>query len=339
MDGMNVGASFVGGGVSGYQYDMFQASEVQVTIAGGLAEVDRGGPAFNMIPKTGGNTFSGSYFLSLAGKWGQGSNIDQDLRDLGFTEPAALIKSWDTNLAYSGPILRDRVWFFANARTMGTYQEVPNNFANLNAGNPAIWSFAPDTSVKVRNANSKRIAAGRLTWQANQRDKFGFYLDYTKNCSGSAFSADSAQCRSPGEGWTAAGPGIGPGVPTTSPESGTIWDAPAKIMQATYSAPWSNRILVEAGYSSFWTEWGDIRPAGSAVDRIPVTEQTSSATTNTPTSNFIYHGWPSTNGTIQQNAQYRGTFSYVTGAHSFKAGYQGAYMVAKTPSFVGQQLA
>src|SRR5688572_28243970 len=57
IDGMNVGSSVGGGGVSGYQYDMSNASEVQVTIAGGLAEVDRGGPAFNMIPKTGGNTF------------------------------------------------------------------------------------------------------------------------------------------------------------------------------------------------------------------------------------------------------------------------------------------
>ena len=77
---MNVGSSVGGGGVSGYQYDMSNASEVQVTIAGGLAEVDRGGPAFNMIPKTGGNTFSGSTSRSLAGEWAQGSNIDDELR-------------------------------------------------------------------------------------------------------------------------------------------------------------------------------------------------------------------------------------------------------------------
>ena len=74
-------------------------------------------------------------------------------------------------------------------------------------------------------------------------------------------------------------------------------------MQASYSAPLSNRILVEAGFSSFWTEWGDIRPAGAATDRIPVTEQ--STTAGTPNSNFIYHGWPATTGTDQQNAHYR----------------------------------
>ncbi len=88
IDGMNVGSSVGGGGVSGYYYDLNNAAEVQVTIAGGLAEVDRGGPAINVVPKTGGNTFSGTYFGSFAGEWAQGSNIDDELRSFGFTDPA-----------------------------------------------------------------------------------------------------------------------------------------------------------------------------------------------------------------------------------------------------------
>jgi hypothetical protein len=336
IDGMNVGSSVGGGGVSGYNYDMANAAEVQVTIAGGLAEVDRGGPAFNMIPKTGGNSFSGSYFGSLAGKWAQSSNLDQELRDLGFNDLPALIRNWDTNFAFSGPIFRDRLWFFANIRTVGTHQDVPNLYGNANAADPNNWLYARDESVKVRNANSKRLASARLTWQASTRNKVGFYIDYTQNCTGSSVVVGGGQCREPGEGWTAAGPGIGPGIPTTSPESGTILDARAKIMQASYSAPLSSRYLLEAGYSSFWTEWGDIRPSGAFTDRIAVTEQSTLA--GTPFSNFIYHGWPALTGTIQQNAHYRTSLSYVTGSHSLKVGYQGAYMVAKTPSFVGQQI-
>ena len=315
---------------------MSNASEVQVTIAGGLAEVDRGGPAFNMIPKTGGNSFAGSYFGSIAGKWAQGSNIDDTLRSYGFTDQAALIRNWDTNFAFSGPILRDRIWFYSNVRTVGTYQDSPNLYGNANVSNPNNWTYVADPNVKVRNATSKKIGATRLTWQASQRNKFGFYIDYTKNCSGSSVSQDGGQCRAPGDGWTASGPGIGPGVPTTSPESGTIWDARAKIMQANYTSPISSRVFVEAGISSFWTEWGDIRPAGAATNQIAVTEQ--STTAGTPTSNFIYHGWPTTSGTIQQNMQFRGTLSYVTGSNTMKFGYQGAYMVAKTPTFIGQQI-
>ena len=95
---------------------------MQVTIAGGLAEVDRGGPAFNMIPKTGGNSFSGMYYGSLAGEWAQGRNLDAELRSFDFADLPALIKNWDTSFSYSGPILRDRIWFFSNVRTVGTHQ-------------------------------------------------------------------------------------------------------------------------------------------------------------------------------------------------------------------------
>ena len=98
IDGMNVGSSVGGGGVSGYYYDLNNAAEVQVTISGGLAEVDRGGPALNLIPKAGGNTFSGTYFGSFAGEWAQGSNIDDELRGFGFNDLPALIKNWDTKL-------------------------------------------------------------------------------------------------------------------------------------------------------------------------------------------------------------------------------------------------
>jgi hypothetical protein len=340
IDGMNVGSSVGGGGVSGYYYDLNNAAEVQVSIAGGLAEVDRGGPAINVVPKTGGNNFAGTYFGSFAGEWAQGNNIDAELKAIGFTDLAALIRNWDTSFTFSGPIVRNRLWFFSNVRTAGTEQDVPNLYGNRNADNPNNWNYEKDDSVKVRNASSKKLGATRLTWQATPRNKLGFYIDYTKNCTASSYIPDGGQCRSPGDGWTAAGPGIGPGVGTNSPESGTILDARSKITQATYTAPISSRILIEGGFSSFWTEWGDIRPAGAKIDQIAVTEQTTRVNTpfQTPNTNFTYHGWPATSGTIQQNANYRASMSYVTGSHNVKVGYQGAYMIAKTPTFVGQQI-
>src|SRR5215813_8114382 len=182
LDGMNVGAPGNGGGVSGYLYDMSNSSEVQVAISGGLGEADRGGPAFNIIPKTGGNAISGTGFTSYAGKWGQSSNIDDHLRSLGFGEQPALIKSYDANLAVGGPILRDRVWFYGNTRAIDTYQEQQNLFANANAGNPNAWTWVKADSPSVRNATSKTLNAVRLTYQATQKNKFGFYVEYTKNC-------------------------------------------------------------------------------------------------------------------------------------------------------------
>jgi hypothetical protein len=336
IDGMNVGGPVGGGGVSGYRYDMNTAAEVQVTISGGLGEAERGGPAFNVIPRAGGNTFSGTYFANYAGDASQGSNIDDDLRALGFTDNPALIKSWDTNFALGGPILRDRLWFYSNVRSDGIHQDVPRVFANANAGNPALWTYAADESIKVRNAQSNLITGIRATWQASQRNKFGFYLDFTQKCSGSSVTKGTGQCREPGEGWTAAGPPIGPGGGTNSPESGLIWDDRQKIMQASYSSPISSRFLVEGGYSSFYSSWGDIRPDGALTNFIPVTEQSTLG--GVPTSNFTYRGWPASGAVDQQHATFRGSVSYVTGAHNLKVGYQGGYLVSKNLTYVGEQI-
>src|SRR6187455_42993 len=150
VDGMNVGSAFGGGGVSSFAYDFVNAQEVQVTVAGGMGESDRGGPAFNIIPKTGGNSFSGTAFGSTAGKWSQGSNVDDHLRSVGINEPPGLIKNYDTNLAVGGPVKHDRLWFFNNLRTYGSQQDIPGIYANANAGDPAKWNYLKDPNVKAR---------------------------------------------------------------------------------------------------------------------------------------------------------------------------------------------
>ncbi len=63
-----------------------------------------GGTLVNFIPKTGGNTFSGSGFFSTAGEWSQGNNIDDALRAFGLTRSAALYKNWDVQASVGGPI-------------------------------------------------------------------------------------------------------------------------------------------------------------------------------------------------------------------------------------------
>src|SRR4029077_6745693 len=150
IDGMNVGSAFNGGGVAGFGYPIGESSEIQVTIAGGLGETDRGGPAFNLIPKTGGNSFSGTGFLSSAGKWSQGNNLDDTLRSYGLTDVPALIKNWDTNFALGGPVVKDRLWFFNNVRSYGNHQDIPGLFGNKNAGDPTKWAYVRDDSIKGR---------------------------------------------------------------------------------------------------------------------------------------------------------------------------------------------
>ena len=116
-----------------------------MTIAGGLAEVDRGGPAFNMIPKTGGNTFSGTYFSSFAGEWAQSSNIDDELRAVGFDDLPALIRRTGTPTSRSAA----RCCATASGSSATSARSAPTRTRpagtrNLNAGTPSIWSYAKD---------------------------------------------------------------------------------------------------------------------------------------------------------------------------------------------------
>src|SRR6195256_3601776 len=330
VDGMNVGSAFGGGGVSSFAYDFVNATEVQGTVAGGMGESDRGGPAFNIIPKTGGNTFSGTGFASTAGKWSQGSNLDDRLRSVGITEPPGLIKNYDTNLAVGGPVKHDRLWFFNNVRTYGSQQDIPGIYANANAGDAAKWNYLKDPNVKARSAADKKIEAIRLTSQLTPRNKVGVYWEYQANCAGSALANTGDRCRDRGADWVALG------TPTTSPESGNMWPEREKITQATWSSPFTSRLLFEAGVSSFSSKWGGYIPPGSATGLAAVTEQSTAA--GVPTPNFIYRGWSSAASNNQQHNVWRASLAYVTGAHNLKVGYQAAYEVYRQIQNVDNQL-
>jgi carboxypeptidase family protein len=326
IDGMNVGSAFNGGGVAGFGYPIGEASEIQVTIAGGLGETDRGGPAFNLVPKTGGNKFSGTGFLSTAGKWSQGDNLNDTLKSYGLNIPT-LRKNWDTNFALGGPIVRDRLWFFNNLRSYGNHQDVAGLFGNKNAGDATKWTYVRDDSLTGRAAAAKMIDAIRLTGQASPRNKVGFYLDYQQVCNGSAYAKGGEQCRDRGDDWIALG-SVGAGFfGALAPESGNVWDDREKITQATWSSPVSNKLLLEAGFSQFASRFGGQIPGGALTNFIPVQEQSTLA--GVPVGNFTYRGWASAASNEQFHNVWRASGTYVTGAHSLKIGYQAAFQIQK----------
>ena len=322
LDGMNVGSAFNGGGVAGYGYDTTNAQEVQLTVAGGLGEADRGGPQFNIVPKTGGNTFSGTYFGSLAGEWSQGNNVDDVLKSYGIPEPTKIIKNWDTSLSLGGPIMRDRVWFYAVTRTFGEYTDIAGRFGNLNAGDPTKWNYAVDRSITSRSANSRKIAGARVTGQLSERNKISGFYDFQDICSGSSYAKDADWCRVRGNDWVAVY-----GFGTWSPESTQAAEGGDHIMQFTYTAPMTSRLLLEAAFSQFYSNWSPTAPVG-ALDYAPfIPVQERSLAGGVPVPNMVYHGYAGLSNNHQTHNTWRASASYVTGSHAMKAGYQAAYEV------------
>jgi hypothetical protein len=318
IDGMNVGAVFNGGGTSEFGYDTAAAQEIVITVGGATGEADRGAPSINLVPRSGGNNFSGTVFGSFAGSWSQGSNLNDELVAQGFTEPPELFKQWDTSLAMGGPIMRDRLWFYGTLKTRGVQSAVPNARANANMGTDA-WTYVRNDAITVRGANSKDIGAVRLTGQPSQRNKVSFFIEYQSACENGSLTGGGG-CLEPGDDWIALG------SPFSAPESNGNWDDRERIIQANWTMPATSRLLFEAGISQLTSRWGGQVPHGAIVDRIPVVEQ-STVGTGVPIANYTYRAL-GTSPTLEQfHNNYRASASYVTGAHNMKFGYQGAYLV------------
>ena len=117
------------------------------------------------------------------------------------------------------------------------------------------------------------------------------------------------------------------GFGTWSPESTQKQDGIEHIMQFSYTAPMTSKLLIEAAYSQFFSNWNPTAPAG-ALDQepfIPIQEQSLAG--GVPVPNMVYHGYAGLNNNHQTHNVWRGALSYVTGAHSMKVGYAAAYEV------------
>src|SRR6186997_2691249 len=152
VDGLNAGAGLGGSGVSTYVADISNAQEVVTTTSGGLGEAEVGGPTLSIVPKSGGNTIKGAAYLSGTGGGMIGSNYTDELKAKGLTTPGELLKQWDFTYGMGGPIVKDRLWYRFAIRDEGQHRTIPNIYPNLNAGNPASYSYAPDLQHEVRGA-------------------------------------------------------------------------------------------------------------------------------------------------------------------------------------------
>jgi hypothetical protein len=323
VDGLGTGAALNGGGVSTYVADISNATEVVTTTSGGLGDAEVGGPTLSIVPKSGGNTVSGQVYLSGVSKGMVGSNYSDELRDAGLSTPGKLLKQWDFTGGVGGPILRDRIWYYGTARDEGQHRSIPGIFPNLNAGDPTQWEYVPDRSREARGAESFQLFSARFTIQATPRNKFNVHWDWQVPCNGASFGTADG-CRTQPDDAVVGSLGLGGLTATTSPETAGYLRTLVQNRQVTWSSTATNRLLLEAGLGSYVAKWGPFEPPGNPTrDLVRVTELTARngavAGLNYRSANWGEH--------LDNPNRWRAALSYVTGAHSFKFGYQGAYLV------------
>jgi Carboxypeptidase regulatory-like domain len=338
VDGGNVGASLNGGGTSGYLVDVQNTAEVVTTNTGGLGESEVGGPTINIVPKTGGNSFHGSGYAADVTSGMTNTNYTPALQAAGLGSPLKLLKLWDADAGLGGPILKDRFWFFTNYRNEGSWVTVPGMFANANLAGfttPGIpnssvpFTYQANRALPDYTAGSWQTASARGTIQANAKNKFNVFWDEQHPCNGGSQLPNGPGCRQPSSSY------VFDGTTTTSPEAGSVWEVHQRVQQATWSATMSNNVLLEAGLSNYLSRWGSFQEPGDVTQNlVRVTEgcAINGCANNGGIAGLTYRSEAPSSDWIGAHV-WRASASYVTGTHSMKFGYQGAWHVDDEKNF------
>jgi hypothetical protein len=298
IDGVRIGNMSGAGQWHNFVPDQGATQEVVVDYGALSAENISGGLKINYVPREGGNTFRGSFFGTVVTDAWQQDNVTDELRAQGLTEPNRLRRMYDVNPNVGGPIVVDKLWFYASARWQENKRFIAGFYENANAGDPTKWLYEPDTSQQVLFSLNQKNGNGRLTWQAAEKHKVSFFYDQQSRI------------------WD-------DNRPLAASESSSWWRFPRlRTTQVGWTSPVTNRLLLEARWSNrgenFIDAFQDTTPRR---DLIAVQEQGglipglvyrghSGGAGPAP---FNWNSMPNLN-TVLFNA------SYVTGSHAFKFG-------------------
>jgi hypothetical protein len=310
IDGLNIGTPVGGNQPPGYIADIGNAQEITFTTSGGLGESETAGVVMNVVPRTGGNRISGAVFFSGTGEGLQSSNYTEELRLAGLTAAIPLSKVYDLNGAVGGPIMRDRVWYFVNARTQGSTRGIASVYYNQNTGDATKWLYLPDPDRPAFSDRTWDNISGRITWQATPRNKIGFAWDEQRIC---------RNCEGMTQGITDPA--------RVSPEAIGNGSGTFRVPQATWSSPVTNRFLLDAGFGGNYNGYGHRERKGNTTrPLIRVSEQCAAGCpANGDIPGLVYRSQDWLDA-WQGSWNWRASASFVTGAHSLKLGYQGNYL-------------
>ena len=303
INGMDVGDSLT----QGANYSVFPDSnfeELAYNYSASPAEIESGGVRINMIPREGRNEFSGHFFTTFAFKGLNADNIKDDadlLAQNPSLTPTLIDEVWTINPVFGGPIVRDRIWFFATHTSQkadtiagGVFYQTPEAVAD-----PTNWGRVEDLDNPAIDATTIREQSVNFTIQGTPRDKFKLY--WTNS------STDQPHLL---QGRTLASIAI-------SPEASLGGDIRTNTYQATWTRPHTNRLLFEAGVSML--------PVRYYLHDVP------EANLNVPGVVYVPGTWATRNmsgwfsGAQERNSpkhtnMIRGSVSYVTGSHNLKFG-------------------
>ena len=306
LDGMRFNAAWCTS-CTGFGVVSAGVEEVDLQLGNNAAEYERGGVAVNMIPKEGGNIFSGYFFTRYGNDSLQSDNLTDDLAARGLTTPGTIKKVWDVTGTFGGPIVRDKLWFFTSHRSWGRTNTVPGNWF---ATDPNAPIFVPDFGRPAEDDAKYKDHGLRLTWLAAERHKISASFNYQKNNLGHQ------------------------GVSSGRAPSGAVafhLGPPNNVGQLSWKFPATSRLLLEAGLTVLPFVY-TCAPTSEDLSQPSILELSTGRIYRSARSgcNILAGGYgPSVFSQMNQ----RFIVSYVTGSHAFKVGITTHQGKVETDSF------
>jgi Carboxypeptidase regulatory-like domain/TonB dependent receptor len=164
MDGINMteGTS----ATSAYtDYNAFE--EVQMGTSAVDAAMPSPGAQVNFVVKSGGNQFHGDFYQDYENGDFQGHNINLTQLDQGAGVGTRVTSYHDTNGTFGGPIIKNKLWFFAAAR----YQYIATTITGFPVQDPGT---GPAFYTALSNATYK------LSYQLNPKNKISQMTNFER---------------------------------------------------------------------------------------------------------------------------------------------------------------
>ena len=287
---------------SNFIADTGTAAEWTISYAGQGAEANSSGVTFDMIPKEGGNRFTGSVFATGANENFQSNNYTEELAAQGLRAAGGLYRMYDINPSGGGPIVTDKLWFYVSGRWQTNQFYIPGSVGNANAGDASRWLWTADDSTRGKFNTTQNSGSFRFTYQASPKHKFSF--------------SHEPQSRH----WIDA-------RAETSPESFTDYQFHIqRFTTASWTAPLTSKLLANVKWADHGEGFGDRIPDDAPYDTLITVHEQGGQFVQPIHYRGRGHGGnqavaPGYNESphIQQ---VQASLSFVTGSHNMKFGFQ-----------------
>jgi hypothetical protein len=273
--------------------------EMSYTTAGAGADVSPGGVRVNVVMKDGGNQHSGSFFGAWNdGKW-QSDNYSDALRAAGLRAVDKVKKIYEFSGGFGGPIMRDKLWYFAAGRLSGVHAPIADTFyvpAGSTQADCQAGRVACEQGIDDQYINSATL---RLTWQMSARNKFSIYYEEVDKYRGHGMNAGDD--------------------PTTASQ---VWTSPRYNDAAMkFTSAVNSSLLVDAGYSFNYEEYVITNQDG--INQAASTPAWyAGASRRDATLVTLRNGLANWGGRYPDRFNTQASVSYVTGSHNAKFGFQ-----------------